>query len=77
MRQIEAAQLMTAMNKYTVTYARSLVAATPEFMLVRPKKPIRGLSEHQTPLMETEAASLDREFQRSSRTMAPIISISF
>ncbi|WP_457584831.1 plasmid partitioning protein RepB C-terminal domain-containing protein [Ensifer canadensis] len=63
MRQIESAQLMTAMNKYSITYARSLVAATPEAMLVRPKKPIRGLSGDQIALMENEAASLDREFK--------------
>jgi hypothetical protein len=27
-RQVEAAQLMVAMNRYTIGYARSLVAAT-------------------------------------------------
>ncbi|WP_077505962.1 plasmid partitioning protein RepB C-terminal domain-containing protein [Sinorhizobium sp. A49] len=63
MRQIESAQLMTAMNEYSITYARSLVAATPESMLVRPKKPIRGLSGDQIALMENEATSLDREFK--------------
>jgi len=63
LRQIEAAQLMAAMNKYTIAYARSLVAATPEAMLVRPKKPIRGLTVDQIALMENEAASLDREFK--------------
>lgn len=63
MRQIEAAQLMIAMNKFTVTYAQSLVAATPDAMLVRPKKKIGGLSEEQISLMENESASLDREFK--------------
>ncbi|MEY9828918.1 ParB-like chromosome segregation protein Spo0J [Sinorhizobium fredii] len=63
MRQIEVAQLMTAMNKYTITYAQSLVAATPEAMLVKPKKPIKGLSQDQITLMENEAANLDREFK--------------
>lgn len=63
MRQIEVAQLMTAMNKYTVTYAQSLVAATPEAMLVKPKKPVQGLSQDQITLMENESASLDREFK--------------
>lgn len=63
LRQIEAVQLMIAMNKFTVTYARSLVTATPEAMLVRPKKPIKGLSQEQITLMEQEAASLDREFK--------------
>lgn len=63
LRQIEAVQLMMAMNKYTVSYAKSLVAATPEAMLVRPKKPFKGLSEDQIALMEQEAANLDRDFK--------------
>jgi len=63
LRQIEAAQLMAAMNKHTIAYARSLVAATPGAMLVGPKKPIRGLTVDQIALMENEAASLDREFK--------------
>lgn len=63
MRQLEAAQLMIAMNRFTVTYAQSLVAATPDSMLVRPKKKISGLSEEQISLMEHEAANLDREFK--------------
>ncbi|WP_244520139.1 plasmid partitioning protein RepB C-terminal domain-containing protein [Sinorhizobium glycinis] len=63
MRQIEVAQLMSAMNKFSVPYARSLVAATPESMLVRPKKAVRLLSREQMSMMETEAANLDREFK--------------
>jgi ParB-like chromosome segregation protein Spo0J len=63
MRQIEAAELMIAMNKYTVTYAQSLVAATPDSMLLRPKRKIGDLSEEQISLMEQQAASLDREFK--------------
>ncbi len=63
MRQIEAAQLMIAMNKYTVTYAKSLVAATPDTMLVKPKTKIGGLSQDQLARMEQEAASLERDFK--------------
>ncbi len=63
MRQIEVAQLMNAMNKYTITYAKSLVAATPQSMLVQTKKPIKGLSKEQVTLMENETANLDREFK--------------
>lgn len=63
MRQIEAAELMIAMNKYTVTYAQSLVAATPDSMLLRPKRKIGDLSEEQISLIEQQAASLDREFK--------------
>lgn len=62
-RQIEAVQLMIAMNKYTISYARSLVAATPDSQLVRGKKSMKGLSVHQIELMENESASLDREFK--------------
>jgi hypothetical protein len=62
-RQIEAVELMIAMNKYTISYARSLVAATPEAQLVKGKKNVVGLSDHQIELMETESANLDREFK--------------
>ncbi len=63
MRQIEAAQLMVAMNKFTINYARSLLAATPENLLVSaatPKK-IKGISREQLDLMERESANLERE----------------
>jgi hypothetical protein len=45
--QIEAAELMVAMNNYAGPYANSLVAATPEPQLVeaiKPKRP-KGLTE--------------------------------
>ena len=64
-RQIEAAELMVAMNKYTGNYARSLLAATPQDQLVAPDKPkqIRGLSAEQMSLMERESANLERQFK--------------
>jgi hypothetical protein len=64
LRQIEAAELMVAMNKYTIGYARSLVAATPQAQLADGYKPktIKGLSSEQVALMERESANLDREF---------------
>lgn len=45
LRQIEASELMVAMNKYTLSYARSLLAATPQSQLVGVQKPkmIKGL----------------------------------
>jgi hypothetical protein len=45
-RQIEAAELMITMNKYSSQYAKTMVAATPPPALVagRQKKP-RGLSD--------------------------------
>lgn len=63
MRQIEAAQLMVTMNKYTVNYAQSLLAGSSESQLVSgatPKK-IKGISREQLDLMERESANLERE----------------
>ena len=50
LRQIEAAELMVAMNKYTVSYAKSLLAATSQTQLVDSTKPkrVKGLTEEQT-----------------------------
>jgi hypothetical protein len=63
-RQIEAVQLMTAMNKYTISYAQSLVAATPESQLIEGrKKPPVGLSDDQIAAMENQAALLEKEFR--------------
>ncbi|MHC2302749.1 plasmid partitioning protein RepB C-terminal domain-containing protein [Rhizobium mongolense] len=63
MRQFEAVQLMIAMNRFTVSYSRSLVAATPEAMLLHPKKPAKGLRPEQIEMMEKESANLDRDFK--------------
>jgi hypothetical protein len=65
LRQIEAAELMVAMNKYTITYAKSLLAATPEAQLVDSSKPkrVKGLTDEQVALMERESVNLEREFR--------------
>lgn len=65
MRQIEAAEIMIAMNRFTIGYVRSLVAATPATHLVAGRKPrtTRGLSGEQLSLMEREAGNLDRELK--------------
>lgn len=64
-RQIEAAELMVAMNRYTISYAKSLVAATPEALLVKKRKTkvVKGLTPEQIARMEEEAAKLQREFK--------------
>jgi hypothetical protein len=69
-RQIEAAELMVAMNKYTVSYANSLLAATPQSQLIEPQKPkvIRGLSGDQIALMERESKNLEREFKMAEQS---------
>lgn len=64
MRQIEAAETMVAMNKFSWSYAKSLVAATPQSQLVSDKKKtVRGLSDEQIDHMEREATNIDREFR--------------
>jgi hypothetical protein len=69
-RQIEAAELMIAMNNFSNSYVRSVVAATlkgqlaPDFMPRQPK----GLSDEQLALMERESASLAREFKVAEQT---------
>jgi ParB-like chromosome segregation protein Spo0J len=70
LRQIEAAELMVAMNKFTINYAKSLVAATPQEQLVDTDKPkkVRGLSEEQIALMERESVSLQREFRIAEKS---------
>jgi hypothetical protein len=64
-RQIEAAELMIAMNTYTATYAKSLLAATPQSQLVESHKPkvIKGLTSDQIALMERESGNLERQFK--------------
>jgi hypothetical protein len=63
MRQIETAELMVAMDNYTASYARSLVAATPESQLIAKKKIRKGMTAEQVSRMETESANLEREFR--------------
>ena len=70
LRQIEAAELMVAMNKYTNSYAKSLLAATSQSQLVEADKPkhVRGLSDEQVALMERESVSLEREFRIAEKS---------
>lgn len=70
LRQIEAAELMVAMNKYTISYAKSLFAATPPDQVVdsNRKKSLKGLSDEQISLMERESARLDREFKMAEQS---------
>ena len=64
-RQIEAAELMVAMNKFTSTYAAALLAATSQSQLVSKTKgkTVKGLSDEQMALMERESSNLEREFK--------------
>jgi hypothetical protein len=65
MRQIEAVELMSAMNNFTARYAHALLAASRREDLVQPKK-IHGLSAEQMSRMEHEMDGLQREFKAVS-----------
>lgn len=69
MRQIEAAQAMIAMNRFSLPYAKSLVASTPADQLVDRKAPKpRGLTAEQIAVMQRESENLDREFRSIETT---------
>ncbi len=66
-RQLEAVELMIAMNKYSLSYAKSLVAATPNSQLAKAKR-INSLNNAQIETMEAESRSLDLAFRAIERT---------
>src|SRR3546814_18610690 len=52
------------MNRFSWPYAKSLIAATPQHLLISDKRRIvRGLSDEQVEHMEREATNIDREFR--------------
>ena len=69
-RQIEAAELMSAMNQFSTTYATSLLAATPKEQLVCSDKgkTVKGITMEQMELMERESTNLEREFKIAAQS---------
>jgi RepB plasmid partitioning protein len=67
-RQIEAVELMSAMNNFAARYAQALLAATRREDLAQPDRPkkIRGLTPEQMARMEREMDALQREFKAVS-----------
>ncbi|MEE8285129.1 MAG: plasmid partitioning protein RepB C-terminal domain-containing protein, partial [Gammaproteobacteria bacterium] len=65
MRQVEVAELMIAMNNFSITYSKALLVATPQDQLVESGKPksFKGISPEQIARMEKEMASLQREMK--------------
>jgi ParB-like chromosome segregation protein Spo0J len=63
MRQIEAAELMSAAGNYTASYAKALLAATRQVDLVKADKPKRvaGLTVEQMARMEREMETLQQD----------------
>lgn len=72
-RQVEVAQNMVTMNKFTISYAKTLLAGTPDAQLApgrRRAKP-RGVTDEQLVLMQRESATLDREFRLIEESYGP------
>jgi hypothetical protein len=65
MRQIEIAELMLAANNFSASYARCLLAATPQDQLLEPDKPkeVRGLSPEEMSRMEREMENLAQDLR--------------
>jgi hypothetical protein len=64
MRQIAVAETMIALNRFSMSCAKSLVASSPQSDLVSgERKSGKGLTEEQLERMERESANLDREFK--------------
>lgn len=65
-RQIEAAELMTAASNYSVPYVKAILTATSSDMLLEPQngKTVEGLSPEQIAKMEREMAGLQRDLKR-------------
>jgi hypothetical protein len=72
-RQVEVAQLMVAMNKFTISYAKTLLAGTPDAQLVPGRRRVkpRGVTDEQLELMQRESANLDREFRLIEESYGP------
>lgn len=63
-RQVEVAQAMITMNRFSVSYARSLVASTSDDQLVAGKpRRVPGLTEDQVATMQRESENIDRQFR--------------
>jgi hypothetical protein len=64
MRQIAVADTMIALNRFSMSCAKSLVASSSQSDLVSgERKSGKGLTDEQLERMEREAANLDREFK--------------
>lgn len=72
LRQIEAAKLMVGQNNFTGVFAKALLAATPEKLLVQPRKSRPGtdksVSGEQIARMERELASLQTQVKSVEET---------
>lgn len=69
-RQVECAELMVSANNITVAYAKALLAATSEHLLVdnaRPRK-VAGVTPDQMAKMEREMSNLQGQYKLAEQT---------
>ena len=73
LRQINVAELMIAMDNFSVSYSRALLAATPQDELVEPETPknFKGISADQIARMESEMAKLQGEMKLIEDSYGP------
>ena len=73
MRQVEVAELMIAMNSYSATYSKALLAATPQEQLMESGKPkaFKGVSPEQIARMEQEMANLQSDIKLIEDSYGP------
>jgi hypothetical protein len=73
MRQVEVAELMIAMDNYSVSYSKALLVSTPRDQLIEPEKPkkFKGLSGEKIAQMESEMAKLQREMKLIEDSYGP------
>jgi hypothetical protein len=73
MRQIEVAELLIAMDNYSVSYSKALLAATPQDQLIDSEKPksFKGISAEKIAQMESEMAKLQREMKLIEDSYGP------
>lgn len=69
-KQFAAAELMASMNNFTASYARAILAATPQGDLAKPDKPkkIAGITKEQMARMERELETLNKNFRAMETT---------
>ncbi len=65
MRQIEAVELMIALNNFTCAYAKALLAATRQSDLAQPEKPkkVGSMTPDQMARLEREMNTLNQDFR--------------
>jgi len=72
MRQVEAAELMIGQNNFTTVFTKAILAATPEVMIVDPRKKKRtgdhAVTSDQLARMERELTSLQAQVKSVEET---------